>query len=107
MLTLHKEAPRSKLYCIEKFHEGVYTAITNSDSGAVRIVDIWELVSIPEIGKSINSAGILLVADKSLIIHSKGLLPFCPAQIIHGLCYQPFDKDFLELKDNGLSFNSC
>ena len=107
MLTLHKESPRSKLSCPGKFYEGVNTAITNGDSGAVRVFDIWELVPVPEYGKSLINAGVLRVADKSLIDHSNGLLPFYTAQIIHWLGYQVIDNDFLEPKDNGLSLNSC
>ena len=104
MLTLHKEALRSKPFYLGRFYEGVNTAITNGESGAVRVVDIWELVPIPEFGKSLIDAGALRAASKSLIDHSNGLLPFCTAQIIHWPGYQAIENDFLEPKDNGLSF---
>ena len=104
MMTLHKEAPRSKPFCLGKFCEGVNTPITNGDSGAVRAVDIWELVPITEFGKSLTDAGALRVAHKSLIDHSSGVLPFCTAQIIHWLGYQAIENDFLEPEYNGLSF---
>ena len=104
MLTIHKEAPQSKLFCFGKFYEGINTAITNGDSGDVRVFDVWALVPIPEYGKSLINTGTLRVAYKSLIDHSDGLLPFCTAQIIHWLGYQAIENDFLEPRDNGLSF---
>lgn len=63
MLTLHNEYPRSQLFCLEKFHEGVTPAFADNDRRTVCVTDFGEHGNIPDYIELSTEEGFLRVAN--------------------------------------------